>query len=363
MLAIVSPNGLDVTSIIRMSGVEPMAELTRTIEPNFEFVSADAHYDGVYYYAIVLDPLATAEAHELIDLAAYRYSHVGYGWAAWLASLGNPAFAPIGLLFVGIVSIGGAAAIASVISRQLGWSPWGGLLVALNPGLVYSVSSDTGEPFAALLLGLLLLALGKRRWLWVGILMVALCLTKEIFLVVGAGLFVWVWLDAWRTKGDYDLFAPLAAICAGPIAWILWNAYLYQAFDLFALSEAPKSLYLPLEGWAQSLTIAAGLSLSTQDSQQVGQIAVPLIVVVGALLIVGMYYSRRLRTEIEAAYLFLAAFTLCLGPLQVVYPKDLLRLTSMPLILLPALLRKRPVEPASRVEGDALGESDEDRRL
>ncbi|MDQ3941073.1 MAG: hypothetical protein M3238_06975, partial [Actinomycetota bacterium] len=48
----------DPTVLVHMSGEEPLAQLARQIDPGFHFVSPDAHYDGVYFYAIALDPLA-----------------------------------------------------------------------------------------------------------------------------------------------------------------------------------------------------------------------------------------------------------------------------------------------------------------
>lgn len=342
VVAVTSLKEFHPSAIIRMSESEPLAELARSNDSNFQFVTPDAHYDGVYYYAIALDPFATGEAHQLIDLSAYRYSHAGYGWAAGLVSLGFQGAVPFALLAVGLLSMGVASGIGSLISSRLGRSAWGGLFVALNPGIIYSVSADTGEPFAAALLGLLILAWWGGRWLWVGLLLIMLCLTKEIFLLVAAALFLWKLLDVLRTGNRDGMIPTLLATSAGPIMWTAWQAYLYAHFDAFALSGIPKSVYLPLEGWLESLSIAAGLSISTADSQQIGQIAVPLIIAVGALLLIGIYQARRLRTELEAVYLFLAAFTLCLGPLQVVYPKDLLRLAATPLILLPALVARRP---------------------
>lgn len=347
VLSIISLKDFEVSAIVRMSGEEPLSRLARSIDPSFQFVFPEAHYDGVYYYAIALDPFATKEAHELIDLSAYRYSHPGYGWAAWLASLGQPRLVPSALLAVGLSSVGLASLIASIISARLGWSPWGGLVVALNPGVIYAVSADTGEAFALVLLGLLILAWRGRRWIWVTALTVALCMTKEIFLLVSAALFLWKLIEIRRGGTRDSLVRALLAVSAGPVTWALWQVYLFMRFDGFSLSEVPESVFLPFQGWMEAFSIAAGLSLSTADSTQVGQIAVPLIAAVGTMLLLGIIAARRLRTEIEVIYLFLAVFTFCLGPLQIVYPKELLRLSSTPLILLPAVIaaaRREPLE-------------------
>lgn len=329
--------------LVRMSGSEPMAELAREIDPDFEFVSSDGHYDGVYFYAIALDPFATKTAHELIDLAPARYSHAGYGWTAWLFGLGRPEWFPASLMVVGLLSIGGAAAVASIIAKQLGVTPWGGLFVALNPGLVYSVTADTSEPLGALLLGFLYLAWRRKKWVIVTLLSIALALTKEIFLIVLGGFFVWRCIKALRDKPRdlRRLMAPLAALSAGPVAWVLWHLYLYTRFDELATSGTPKLIYWPFQGWIEALSIAAGLNLSTADSTQVGQASVPILAISAALLAMGIYRSRRLRNVFEVTFLFVAAFTFCYGPYQLVYPKDWFRLGSTAIILLPAVLLGR----------------------
>lgn len=346
VLSVIAQKGSDPSALVRMSEVEPMSDLARSIDPDFQLVPPEAHYDGVYFYAIALDPFATKTAHTLIDLSPARYSHAGYGWMAWLFSLGRPESVPTALLLVGLLSIGAASAIGSVISNQLGVSPWGGLFVALNPGLIYSVTADTSEPFGAMLLGLLFLAWRSRRWILVALLSIALSLTKEIFLVVLLGFFVWRCLKAFQDRSTQRLIAPLVALSTGPVVWIAWQIYLYYRFDGFALSGTPKLIYYPLAGWVESLTIAAGLGLSTGDSQQVGQISVPLLCASAGLLAIGIYKAARLRNVFDSSYLLVAIFTFSYGPLQLVYPKDWMRLGSTAFLLLPAVLltQGRPYE-------------------
>ena len=346
ILSVLAQKGADPSALVRMSEAEPLSELARSIDPGFEFVPPAAHYDGVYFYAIAIDPFATKTAHTLIDLSPARYSHAGYGWMAWVFSLGRPESVPTALVLVGLLSIGAASAIGSVISNQLGQSAWGGLFVALNPGLIYSVTADTSEPFGALLLGLLFLAWRSRRWILVGLLSVALSLTKEIFLILLFGFFVWRCLKALRDRSRERLIAPLIALSTGPVVWIAWQIYLHSSFDGFAFSETPKLIYFPLTGWVDALTIAAGLGVSTADSAQVGQASVPLLCASAGLLAIGIFKAARLRNVFDSAYLFVAVFTFCYGPLQLVYPKDWIRLGSTAFLLLPAVLfmHHRPYE-------------------
>jgi hypothetical protein len=338
MFPVVALQEGDVTTLIRMSETEEMAPLARELHPGFQFVSDAAHFDGVYYFAIALDPLATKEAHELIDLAAYRYSHPGYGWLAWLASFGQPSYVAAALAVLGLLSISVASAIGALVSKDFGWSPWGGLFVALNPGLIHSASVDTGEAFGVALLGLILLAWRRRRWGWVCALAIALCLTKEMFLFVCAGLFIWRLIEAYVKKERTDFVKPLAAVSAGPIAYAGWQLYLSTRFELFPYGEVPQAVFFPLEGWAESFMIAAGFSTSTADTAQVGMAALPLLSAAAVLLALGLYRAFRFRSVVDPIYILLTLFASTFGPILLAYPKDLIRLVSTQLLLVPLAL-------------------------
>src|SRR5687768_4419441 len=72
----IAPSGWRPSALVRMDPFEPMVEIANEADPNFEFV-LNGHYDGVYAYAIAIDPVATGRAHTLIDYPAYRYGRVG----------------------------------------------------------------------------------------------------------------------------------------------------------------------------------------------------------------------------------------------------------------------------------------------
>src|SRR5438105_15808172 len=87
----IAPQGWRVSALVHVANTDAIAPLAREANSNFAFVPSIDHYDGVYYYAIAQDPLARGTAHTLIDESAYRYGHAGYGWLAWVASLGDAA--------------------------------------------------------------------------------------------------------------------------------------------------------------------------------------------------------------------------------------------------------------------------------
>src|SRR5215210_2591898 len=133
------------SALVHMSATEPIARLARDADSGFHFVPPGAHYDGVYFYAIARDPFARGDAHTLIDGSAYRYGHAGYGWLAGIVSLGRAELVPSALLAINLVAVAVAAFAASALARDYGWSPWGGVVVAVNPGTIFAATVDTSE--------------------------------------------------------------------------------------------------------------------------------------------------------------------------------------------------------------------------
>lgn len=323
--------------LVRMSVSEPIAELARATDLSFAFVNPSAHYDGVYFYAVARDPLALGIEHDLIDKAAYRYGHPGYGWLAWLLSFGQPRLVPLALLVIGLASIATAAAATSLLSKALGWSAWGGLVVPFNPGLVYAVTADTSEPVGAAALGLTLLAWLHGRRSRVAGLLILLCLIKEIFLVVPLGLAAWEAIGVIRRRTTPE-WRHLAALLPGPFAFVLWQAYVRARFGVWSFSEGEALLDLPLAGWSDTFSRAAAMGTEGFDQMQLGQVGVPLLAVTGAVLATGLVRALQLRTFLDPVYILFALSAFCLNWLNLLYPKDLIRALAIPLCLLPAAL-------------------------
>jgi hypothetical protein len=88
------------SSLIHLSNSDALAPLAHQFDPNFVFVNSVSHYDGVYYYAMAIDPLIRGNVHTLIDLAAYRYGHPLHSWLAYIISFGQAKFVPLALVLV-----------------------------------------------------------------------------------------------------------------------------------------------------------------------------------------------------------------------------------------------------------------------
>jgi hypothetical protein len=317
------------TSLVRMHDTLPLATLAVRDDPGFRLRRHSGFYDGAFFYAIARDPLATGEAHHLLKEAPYYWGHPGYGWLAWIASVGGrPRAVPGALLAVGLLSILVAGAAASLVAMALGWTGWGGLAVALNPGLLFAVANDTSEALGAALLfaGLATYLRGRRHWAIACL--AALCLVKEPLALVPLALAAW---ELWRRR------PPLTAAAIVPA--LAWWVYLRIHLGRFPFGQGSERLTAPFLGWERGLVAAAKQSWSPGiDTAQLGQAAVPLIVAVALAILVAAIFALRLRTPLDLAYLALVALYACITPNGIQYPKDLIRELALVSALLPFVL-------------------------
>ncbi|HLM34788.1 MAG TPA: hypothetical protein VK278_03315 [Gaiellaceae bacterium] len=351
VLASIAPHGWSTSVLVRMADVEPLARLASQSDPNFRFVSPGAHFDGVYFYAIARDPLARGEAHELIDRSAYRYGHVGYGWLAWLFSLGRGETVPGALLTVNLFALAAAAFASSLISRDYGWTPWGGLAIAFSPGILYTVTVDTSEPLGVAAIALALLAWIRGRWGPAAVALVAACLIKEPFVVVPASLALWEAIEWARARRPSDLGRRAAALAAGPLAFAAWQVYLRATFGELSFSGGrEETTLLPFTGWWDTLDKAATLGVGDFGASQFGLAQVPLLVAAGGFVLLGVFLALRVRTPFDTLYLFLAVILFSLTWRGLLFPKDLIRHLAVPIAVAPAVFAaalRPPPRPAA----------------
>jgi hypothetical protein len=323
----------NVAGLVRVHDTLPIAQLARRDDPHFPLRQESGFYDGAYFYATARDPLATGEAHRLVDEAPYRYGHPMYGWLSWLVSGGGqPAAVPGALLFVGLASILLAGVGASMLAVSLGWTAWGGLAVALNPGLVFAVNVDTTEPLGAALLMFGLVAQRAQRRVLTLTLFAALCFVKEPLVLVPLAIAAW---DYWRRRTP-----PLLAAAVVPV--VAWWLYLRVHLGAFPFGQGTQRLTAPFLGWAHALSAAAGQSWNPGvDTAQLGQTAVPLIIVFALLILIAAIRALRVRTEVEVSLLVLAALYACASTNAFQYPKDLIREPALVILLVPFVLASR----------------------
>lgn len=303
-----SPTGLP-----RVAARSSLGTLAHRLDRDFHTVRRGG-YDGQFYWGIAVDPVPSGDAHRLFDKASYRYGHPLYGWTAWLLGAGVPAAAPITLLIVGLLSLAAAATLASTLAVGSAAKWVCGLIVALNPGLVFPVAGDLAEPFAVVALLVALCAISRRRvWLeW--LCLAALPLAKEQLLVVLAATVVYRFTE--RRRGEA---AFLLSACVPALAW--WSFARIRLHAWF--TSGTTALGLPFVGWRTAFDHP------------------PAAVFFALLLVLFMFAAvRALRRRglVDLIYLALGAVAICLAPNATASFTTALRNTAFVSVLLPLVL-------------------------
>jgi hypothetical protein len=129
----------------------PWADPT-TLPPGMRTVP-DA-YDGMFYYRLALDPLTDRMTDHGItfDTPAYRQQRILYPALAWAISLGDAQRAPLALVVVNVLAMGGLGLVGGAIARDLGRHALWGSLFPLWPGTFVTLTHDLTELVAAALL-------------------------------------------------------------------------------------------------------------------------------------------------------------------------------------------------------------------
>ncbi|MHB8511782.1 MAG: hypothetical protein ACYDCC_06330 [Actinomycetota bacterium] len=339
-LAKISLNDWQASTLVHMADSDQQAAIALQNDANFVLVAPTAHFDGVYYYTIALDPFGRGVEHQYIDHSAYRYGHAGYGWLARILSPFHRSSIPTAMFLIGVISIGVASYGISRLAQLLGGSAWWGLIGAIAPGLLLSVSMDTAEP-----LGVALAVLGFLAWMrqrtWIAMIWLALaCLVKEVFLFIPAGIVLWELTRMIRARSTSNWVTRLIPLTLSALPLVGWYVYVRMTFGAFPFQDAPSFYSAPFAGWFDSLRIAARYAINDQYSQ-VGAVAIPLILVIAAALLVGVGYSWRTQTPFQMIFILTTLSASFFGWRLLVYPKDILRELLLPLLLLPALLLRR----------------------
>jgi hypothetical protein len=327
--------------LVHMGNSEQLAASTRAEDPGFAFVPTQSHYDGVYYYAIGRDPLARGTQHRLIDLGSYRYGHPGFGWLGWLASAGQAKPLPYALLAVTLACAAIAGAVASLLAADLGLSPWFGLAVALNPGLVFAVTELTSEAAGLAALLVSIFSWRRERRIGAALALTAACLIKEQLLLVPLGLAIYElvrWLRACRAGAALStrsLLVRLAPLAAGPLVYVAWFAYVWWQFLVPPTEQGRDFISIPFTGWIDTFERAETFVGADFSTSQLGAIEIPLLVAIGSALVIAGGRAIRLESEVQAVFLLLALTVFSLNWWNLLYPKDFLRQATMVLVLLP----------------------------
>lgn len=316
----------------------PLADYIRGVDPNFRFVSLFDAYDGRYLWTMAVDPFARGEAHDLIDLAAYRYGHPLYSWIAMILSFGQVKALPGVFWLMSIISMGLAALLAARLLDRLGASAWWGLLVACSPGLLFSATMALTEPAqVAIVAGLLLLWLDERRSpLLIGGTVVAMSLLKEQLLLVAFALGLAMIVDWFKSRRWH--WGRCAALFAGPLVLGLWLGYVRGQFSAEQKHYDDGNLGRPVTGWLETLDIASQLRNGDSASSQIGSIVAPVLLATALLILFAALIGVRRADPLGMIVVCQAVLISTLGWRTLLYPHEMLRIPSLAVALAVMLL-------------------------
>jgi hypothetical protein len=306
----------DAAALVRLDAHGALARAAERVVHGFR-TSRSGAYDGQFYWAIAVDPLATGAVGRAVDKPSYRYGHPLYGWLAWLLSGGRARYAAGALAAIGIAAMAAAAVLASHIARMHGRTGWEGLLVALSPGLLVAANHDLAEPLAAALMLAAVAAYLARRRVAAWILLALLPLAKEPLLVVLAAVVACELLA--RRRRSAGLYATAAAPS------LLWWSYARIHLGAWFVSGG-SALAWPLTGWADSLLEPRAAA------------SIPLQLLVLGLVVWGLVEAVRRRDAVAVAFVGLGCVVLCLASNATVAVTTAARNSAFALSLLPAVI-------------------------
>jgi hypothetical protein len=224
-------------------------------------------YDGQFAYQIARDPL---NGWTKIDVPAYRYQRIVYPMTARVLALGSVDLVPWTLIIINVIALTVGVWLTEEILRHFNVSRWYALIYGLSAGTLMPVRLDLAEPLAyALAQAGVLLAL-KDRWRWAAVMLAFAALTKEMTLVVAAGIaLVYLYQRQWPR------LLAFSAIVLLPFA--IWQMILWQWFGQPGIGSggalATPFEIVPLRGlWSLAL-------LDLRVFLLLAAIAIPLAVI------------------------------------------------------------------------------------
>jgi hypothetical protein len=242
-----------------------------------------------------------------------------------------------------------AGVAAGFLGIAAGGRGWEGLFVALNPGLLYAAAHDLSEPLCAALttMGLLAFVRGRRG---VALICFALLpLSKEPLILVPLGLAAWGLL-----RRRIDLRGALA-LCATVLPSVVWWVVLRVHLGAWFFSGEHTAFRSPLHGWERAILDSGIFSYAADPTRnQIGEASLFVIVALGGLLLVAAAAASRLRDPLDAVFLPLVVLVACLSPAATSNERDILRVTSVVVLLVPFVLLSRPalrLEEAAAEQG------------
>jgi hypothetical protein len=224
-LRVLIPHGMD-PSIFVAFGEDSRVQTEYARELLGEVTTRrDLGHDGKFFFAQANDPWYLAPEHHavVLDRPLYRAQRMLYPMVAGGFGLFPPWIVPWAMLLTNLLAMAVGATVAARIAASWGLSPWLGLWVPLNPGLIFELDIGGSGVLAYVCCLAAVHALERERLGLASVLFAAGALSRESMVAFAAGVFVLWWLDRKRAPWPI-LVAPLVALAG-------WTAYLTTRLD------------------------------------------------------------------------------------------------------------------------------------
>lgn len=224
-LRVMIPNGMDPTVFVAFGDDAPVqTRYGRDLLGDVR-VRRDLGHDGKFFFAQANDPwYLEPERHAVVlDRPIYRAQRMLFPLIAGGLGAFPPGVVVWAMLVTNLLGLAVGTFLVARLAEDLGASPWLGLWVPLNPGLLFELDiGGAGIVAYASALGAIY-ALTRGHVIPAALLFVAAALSRETMVAFAAGTFV-----LWRIdRGG----APWSLVIAPITAMAAWNAYLWLRLD------------------------------------------------------------------------------------------------------------------------------------
>jgi hypothetical protein len=247
VLRLLVPNGMDATMFLAFGRDSPA--LTKYAHELLGQVdSRPLGHDGKFFFAQANDPwyLEPEQNASLLDRPFYRGQRMLFPMLAGGFGLFPPRVIVWSMLVTNLLALAIGAMLAARIAVHLGRSPWLGLAVPLNLGLLYEIwIGGAGVVAYMFCLGAIYALAFERTWA-AAICFAAAALTRESMLAFAAGVFVLLWFDQrrylWRL-----VVTPVLAMA-------IWDVYLrFRLAGVSGLGASWAVFAPPFDGFLRAL--------------------------------------------------------------------------------------------------------------
>jgi hypothetical protein len=248
VLRILIPNGLDPTPYLTLGDDAPVqTEYARRLLGDVATRPGYGH-DGKFFFAQANDPLyLQPERHAVVlDRPFYRGHRMLFPLIAGGFGLFPPRVIVWSMLVTNLLAMGVGAFLAARLAIRWGASPWLGLAVPLNIGLILELEIDgAGVVAYVCCVGAVYALVTDRAWA-AALLFAAGTLARESMLAFAVGVFVLYWLEhhtfVWRVVS-----VPLLAIA-------VWHVYLrFRLAGVFGIGGRLENFSAPFVGMWQGI--------------------------------------------------------------------------------------------------------------